>query len=149
MTQACPRTDFKQFAPLGTSLGDSCLSPMSKAPTEFRATAYSAWKIIKSETQRNLFSLHPRYCLRSGSTRNIFFKTQGHLQTVFLTVTLYNRPPRFQAISTTRCIIRKLVPFSLVECPRIPCHSARVMENHQDRDTTSDTCIHARCSQNH
>ena len=42
----------------------------------------------------------------SGSTRNIFFKTQGRLQTALLTVTLYSRPPRFQAIGTTRCMVR-------------------------------------------
>jgi hypothetical protein len=63
LAQACPRTDFKQFAPRGTSLGGSCLSAMSNAQTEFRATAYAAWKIIKTETQCNLFSLQTRCCL--------------------------------------------------------------------------------------
>ena len=51
---------------------------------------------------------------------------------------------RFQAICTTRYIIRRLFPFSHVEYPnRIPSHSVRGMENDQGRDTEQPLFIAA------
>jgi hypothetical protein len=43
----------KKLVPRGPSLGSSCLSTMPNA-LEFRATVHTVWKIIKTETLRNL-----------------------------------------------------------------------------------------------